>query len=286
MSEFHPFTLAAAVDLLGTQYPTHDQLDALIFSWGCADLLEGATIKRKLLNLATVAAKNEIHVRTIEGNVSLSRAIVGVAIAGPEIKRRDPAWSQLVAGLRFDGFELVEVEVESNGPPSLFGKKMTRMKLARMLPDDIPELDFREAESQVIVLLKQHGFTVALGHLNQATSAFQRGEWSSANGELRNFFESYLNEIALRLGYSGTGDGFDKRRYLGNLSPPFLLSNYNEWNFDPKKQQYVQGLMTRMHPEGAHPGLSEEEDATFRLQISLITARLFLRRFNQRDRLI
>lgn len=29
-------------------------------------------------------------------------------------------------------------------------------------------------------------------------------------------------------------------------------------------------------------GLSEEEDATFRLQISLVTARLFLRRYDQR----
>jgi len=44
----------------------------------------------------------------------------------------------------------------------------------------------------------------------------------------------------------------------------------------------VQGLMNRMHPHGGHAGLSEEEDATFRLQVTLITARLFLRRLDQR----
>ena len=119
--------------------------------------------------------------------------------------------------------------------------------------------------------------------MKQAISAFSRGEWSSANGELRNFYESYLNEIATRLGYTGSGDSKAKRDYLGKLQPPFLLVDYNEWNPNNQKPQYVQGLISRMHPHGGHPGLSEEEDATFRLQISLVTARLFLRRFDQRS---
>ena len=133
-----------------------------------------------------------------------------------------------------------------------------------------------------MLLLDRHGFSVAKGHLKQAVSAFGRGEWSSANGELRNFSESYLNEIASSLGCAGSGDGKAKRDYLGRLQPPFLLADYNEWNANNQKPQYVQGLMSRMHPHGGHPGLSEEEDATFRLQISLVSARLFLRRFDQR----
>jgi hypothetical protein len=60
------------------------------------------------------------------------------------------------------------------------------------------------------------------------------------------------------------------------------LTEYNEWNENNQKPQYIQGLMSRMHPHGGHPGLSEEEDATFRLQITLVTARLLLRRFRQR----
>jgi len=150
-----------------------------------------------------------------------------------------------------------------------------------MLPDALPGLDFREAESEVDNLLRKHKLTVAAGHLQMALSAFQRGEWSSANGELRKLYESYLDEIANRLGYSGSGDGKARRDFLGSgVTPPFLLEEYNEWH--PQKTQFVQGLMNRMHPHGGHAGLSEEEDATFRLQVTLITARLFLRRLDQR----
>ena len=152
-----------------------------------------------------------------------------------------------------------------------------------MLPEDVPQTDFREAASEVELLLDQLHLSIAKGHLQQALSAFHRGEWSSANGELRNFYEYYLNEIANGLGYTGPDISKSRRDFLGGVcSPPFLLEEYNEWH--PQKTQFVQGLMNRMHPHGGHPGLSEEEDATFRLQISLITARLFLRRYKERLR--
>ena len=178
---------------------------------------------------------------------------------------------------------MVETEVP---PPSSapWQSPRTIIALARMLPADIPGLDFREAEDEVTTLLVQSGFTVAKGHMERAVSAFQRGEWSSANGELRNFYESYLNEIAVHLGCNSQQDSKAKRDFLGRLQPPFLLTEYNEWNENNQKPQYVQGLMSRMHPHGGHPGLSEEEDATFRLQITLVTARLFLRRYRQQKK--
>ena len=40
--------------------------------------------------------------------------------------------------------------------------------------------------------------------------------------------------------------------------------------------------MNGMQPQGGPAGLVEEEDAAFRLQTSLVTARVFLRRFDQR----
>ncbi|MGO7830645.1 hypothetical protein ACC690_39220, partial [Rhizobium johnstonii] len=78
-----------------------------------------------------------------------------------------------------------------------------------------------------------------------------------ANGELRKFYESYLNEISDKLGYSGGQDSKANRDFLGTLDPPFLLSDYNEWHANNQKPQYVPGLMNRMHPHGGHPGLSE-----------------------------
>lgn len=206
---------------------------------------------------------------TESGLATLDHALVEIAVTAPKVSRTSASWKKLVAGLRFDGFDIVETEGIT--------------KLMRMLPDDIPGMDFREAEDEVTSLLDNCGFAVAKGHLIQAVAAFQRGEWSSANGELRNFFENYLNEIAVALGYDGEDNSKAKRDFLGSVvRPPFLLTDYNEWNANTQKAQYVQGLMSRMHPHGRHPGLSDEEDATFRLQVTLITARLFLRRFKQR----
>lgn len=53
-------------------------------------------------------------------------------------------------------------------------------------------------------------------------------EWSAANGELRNFYESYLNEIANALGYAGSEGSKAKRDFLGGIQPPFLPTEYNE----------------------------------------------------------
>ena len=75
-----------------------------------------------------------------------------------------------------------------------------------------------------------------------------------------------------------------RREFLGKLDPPFLLQDYNEWFPNPQKPQYVEGLWQRLHSQGSHPGLSEQDDCTFRMQIVLITIRLFMRRFVQREK--
>jgi hypothetical protein len=42
----------------------------------------------------------------------------------------------------------------------------------------------------------------------------------------------------------------------------------------------MNGLANRLHPKGSHPGLSDNEDSTFRLHVVLLTARLLLTRFD------
>lgn len=279
MIEFNNMTVVAAVEVIA-EFKSHGDMSVLEVQWGFVG--NSSSKSARIASWAQRAtAPHAPQVMTENGSMNLARAIVETAIKAPPGARNSDAWKKFVAGLRFDGFEAVEMEVP---PPSSepWQSPRTIVTLTRMLPADMPGLDFREAEDEVTTLLVQGGFTVAKGHLEQAVSAFQRGEWSSANGELRNFYESYLNEIAVRLGCDSQQDGKAKRDYLGRLQPPFLLTEYNEWNENNQKPQYVQGLMSRMHPHGGHPGLSEEEDATFRLQITLVTARLFLRRYRQR----
>jgi hypothetical protein len=52
----------------------------------------------------------------------------------------------------------------------------------------------------------------------------------------------------------------------------------NEW--DDNGLGFVNGLVKRLHPHGSHPGLSDQDDSTFRLHTVLLTARLFLVRFD------
>tara|TARA_B100000929_G_scaffold222650_1_gene178969 strand:- start:63 stop:935 length:873 start_codon:yes stop_codon:yes gene_type:complete len=287
MSEFNRLTIVAAAEIIA-EFNSHDDMGVLAIQWDIDQYgIDKSSKAARVRSWAKIAIDLNPEVLTEGGTVSLSRALLDVAIQAPPRVQEGSIWRKLLAGLRFDGFEIVEEVVdEPSGRQSIFGypAKTKVNNLRRMLPRDIPGLDFREAETELVVLLERNNLTVAHGHLKQAISAFQRGEWSSANGELRNFFESYLNEIAIILGYAGSGDSKAKRDFLGELSPPFLLSDYNEWHANNQKPQYVQGLMSRMHPHGGHPGLSEEEDATFRLQVTLITARLFLRRFDKLKR--
>lgn len=282
MSEFNRMTIVAAAEVISS-FNSHDDMEVLEVQWGLAGRCKPSSKSARVACLARIATEEAPLVMTESGNVTLGQALVETAIKAPQHRHDTSAWKKFIAGLRYDGFEIVvqEVEETSATPWDRHAPKV-EAKLLRMLPKDIPGLNFREAENEVVSLLDRHGFNVAKGHLNQAISAFQRGEWASANGALRNFYESYLNEIAVSLGYTSGEDSKAKRDYLGALQPPFLLTDYNEWNTNNQKPQYVQGLMSRMHPHGGHPGLSEEEDATFRLQISLVTARLFLRRFDER----
>ena len=281
MSEFNRLTIVAAAEVVAG-FNSHSDMEVLEVQWNIQNAVSGGSKSARVASWARIAADTNPTVITEVGQVSLERALVETAILAPASEHQSTGWRKLLAGLRFDGFELIGVQKDTGGTDFLGNPILEeRKQLSRMLPQNVPGTDFRQAASEVETLLDQLWLPIAKGHLLQALSAFQRGEWSSANGELRNFYENYLNEIANGLGYTGADNSKARRDYLGaGLTPPFLLEEYNEWH--PQKTQFVQGLMNRMHPHGGHPGLSEEEDATFRLQISLITARLFLRRYRER----
>ncbi|RWX14138.1 hypothetical protein EHI42_18455 [Rhizobium hidalgonense] len=279
MGEFNRMTVVAAAEVISDSY-SHSEIDVLEVQWEIEDRGGGNSKSARVVSLSKAAIQGGHTVYTESGQVSLERAVIEKALANWSTAKDATSWQKLKAGLRFDGFEIIEpAEVDD-----MWGKRVPRAPatLVRMLPSYAPGLDMREAGNEVIELLKKHSLTTAEGHLSRAMSAFQRGEWSGANGALRNFLESYFNEIADLLKCDPTLDSRQKRDFLGaGLTPPFLLADYNEWHPGGQKSPFVQALMSRMHPHGGHPGLSEEEDATFRLQINLVTARLFLRRLDR-----
>ncbi len=274
--EFNRMTVTAAAKVV-SEFMSHADMEVLEVQWEIHGECRDSSKAARAADWAKLALSTDRKVLTENGEVSLARAIVESAIKAPPAHRDSDTWRKLLAGLRFDGFE-VEIKSDEETWPSPSGEAI----LKRMLPAEIPETDFREAEDEVTSLLEEFGFSTTLGHLKQALSAYQRGEWSSANAQMRNVLESCLLEIARALGFKGETFGKEARDYLSTINPPFLLVEYNEWHKNNRKPQYVQGLFSRLHPHGGHPGLSEEEDATFRLQIVLVTIRLFLRRFDKR----
>ena len=214
MNEFNRMTIVAAAGVIA-DFNSHDDMEVLEVQWGISGRCTPTSKSARVASLARIAADEAPTVFTESGRVSLGRAMVETSIAAPDKGRQGDAWKKLVAGLRFDGFEINTTEIQEPSAVSWMsnGTKTIRT-LVRMLPENIPGVDFREAESEVVTLLASSGFTIAKGHLSQAMSAFQRGEWSSANGELRNFYENYLNEIATSLGDAAGGDSKAKRDYL------------------------------------------------------------------------
>lgn len=173
-------------------------------------------------------------------------------------KPRTPAMECFVRSLEMDGFTV------------------TAGKLRRMLPADIA---LPETESELMRLLDIHQMVMAKGHLQQATDAHARGNWAGANGQIRTFLDGLLDTIAERVDPTAQSlpTGHPRRTKLA--ASGFLSRPLNEWDDDGKG--FINGLVKRLHPQGPHPGLSDEDDSTFRLHIVLLTATLLLRRFNR-----
>lgn len=285
MPDFNRMTIVAASEAIENGH-TQNTFKSLATQWGVIDQCGGGALIAQTNILAQIAISQDPEVFTSTGMQPLSKAMVDCAVSyySSTGNPNAPFWKKLIAGLRMDGFEIVQ-PVGEDDDNDMFGNSRRTLgppELKRMLPDTIPELSSREAEDELQALLRRHDFEVSSGHLRQAIDNFSLGNWAAANAQTRTFIEDCLSQIAERLGCDSNEDSASKRKFLGECNPPFLLADYNEWNSNIQKPQYVQGLWSRLHSEGSHPGLSEEDDVTFRMQIVLISARLFMRRFDQR----
>lgn len=153
-----------------------------------------------------------------------------------------------------------------------------------LIRPNLPELvDLPAAEDEIHILLGRYNLRPSQGHLDHAIDNHSRGQWAPANSQIRAFLESLLDEIAYVLAPNaprGQNDGEARREALAHTEPPFLVTDLFEWGNQGKN--LVNAVFKRLHPQGAHPGLSDGEDSTFRLHLVLLLGRLFLRRFDAR----
>ena len=266
MPLFSRNTIIEAIWLL--EFFTHAELDRLLFKYRLERIVH-----------------QELGSKTAKLN-----AVIKYLIDNPDEK--GPSGANIT-------FEIIEDElssIPSNVYSPLVNKHRPRLlnslkrdgyivtykgKLKTLLPESIKLV---EKENELNSLLDKFRFKTTRGHMDQAISAHAMGNWASANAQLRSFMESLFDSIADKLVGNKTTlppSGHQRRELLAKLNPPFLLPALNEWEISDKGG-FLQGLLRRLHPQGSHPGLSDEEDSTFRLHLVILTASYYLRRFDSR----
>lgn len=228
---------------------------------------EEVSVKKRANDLMSVVDKFPDH--PLDGGILLRNAIVEKAVALTPAPRAPSEWETEVTVNPTVGTFLRTLEMD--------GYRITETGLQKTLPS---EFGIPEAENELMALLGKHALSVAQGHLNQALDAHARGQWASANAMLRSFFDALLDELAIRIDPSASNLGSGQPRRTKLASAGFFIRDLNEWDDDGRG--FINGLAKRLHPQGSHPGLSDEEDSAFRIHVVLLTARLLLSRFDRR----
>jgi hypothetical protein len=166
-----------------------------------------------------------------------------------------------LAGLEADGYALSEDGTLTRAIPSL--------------ADPEPPLEHIER------LLRKFGFDEAEGNRRQALDAYRAGNSAAANGQARTFLLALLRALHVKLIGREAPDDKVARDGLAGLSIPFLRADVKEW--DPQgRNTFLHGVFARLGEDGAHPGLSSQEEAKFRLRLVDVIALDWLERLEAR----
>ena len=263
MADFSPRTVLAAIEAF--EFATNAQVENLALEYGLQDVPGGGGIAKKESRLAKHLVDHP-ELQGYSGATLVHELIERAVQARCQSGWRGPldpaaALPRLVHSLKQDGFLIQDY------------------KLVRMLPEAVP---VAAAQNELSRLLEKHAFGTAIGHLEQAMAAHARGDWAAANAQVRTFVEEVFDRIAERLS-GGVTEGLPtshaRREWLATCTPPFLDPDLNEWE-PGKGGGFVQGFWKRLHPDGSHPGLSDESDSSLRLHLVLIVIQHFMGRFD------
>ena len=219
-------SLATLIDRLNSSY-TDAQIQQLVFTHGLNARYTG---QNKLYRLGAV-----FH-PLVEEEADQTEAQNAIALFEEVAQRFDDArWDEAILpglqeALRADGLDLVG---------------------GRVVPFLSPSIAPQEEQGLLESRLSSNGFEVALNHFNQSVDNSVSGNWESANGDLRAFFECLCNDIAGKIhqGPQSPPTGGAARQYLA--SQRFL---------DTDESNLLQPLFRILHGQGAHPGTSSSDD--------------------------
>ncbi|WDF70569.1 hypothetical protein PQ465_09380 [Sphingobacterium oryzagri] len=157
------------------------------------------------------------------------------------------------------------------------GYNTHHFQLTRTIP---VELEAAKIPDELTENLVYFSLITALGHLEQAQSNYRDGNWAAANAMVRSCYESVLmfinNNIQPQNPTTSGGDAIAKLTACG-----FFREDLNEVDRQQQTLGFIGGLWKMLHPHGSHPGLSEEEDSTFRYHVTLVTLNYYLKRLKK-----
>jgi hypothetical protein len=232
-------------------FRTHDEVDRFSIEFCLEGAISGTYVKEKETSIARYLISNPDALGPNGSTMVIE--IIEYAIRNHRGGALHEAYPELAHSLDRDGFELTDTSL--------------RRKLPAMLP-------VVAQEDQMISLLREFGFGTAIGHYEQAVAAHARGEWAGANAQLRTFVEGFFNgvqEIVCPGQYASSNE-----RRIALAKAGFFIKEYNEYLFNGTG--FVEGFWKRLHPEGSHPGLSEQADSTFRLHLVILVIHFLLTR--------
>ena len=174
-------TIVAAVEFLGEML-TQAKFDQLAVRLGLDDEIpqgpaKSVTAKSSVLARIVNQRATQI-VSTLDGPLTLAEAAVREAVGATLQHHAKTEQDRFLRGLALDGYVVS------------WDDDMRMPLLRTALPC---EVNLPAADDEVHQLLKQFGFVVPLGHLDQAIDAHTRGDWAAANSQTRTFLEGLLS---------------------------------------------------------------------------------------------
>lgn len=247
------FSRKTIMELIKTlNFRTHDEVERFGLEFNIENAITGTYVKEKETSIVKYIVSNQVAIGPNGSNLVIE--IVEYAAKNHRgLESFSESHPDFAHSLDRDGYEL------------------TSTGLRNKLPIEFTAV---EQENQLISLLNKFGFTTAKGHYEQAVAAHSRGEWASANAQLRTFVEEFFNktqDIVCPGHYSSSNE-----RKIALAKAGFFVKEYNEYLFNGTG--FVEGFWKRLHPEGSHPGLSEQADSTFRFHLVILVIHHLLSR--------
>ncbi|MGE1164508.1 hypothetical protein ACQJ0Y_14665 [Peribacillus simplex] len=252
---------------------THTKITDYTIKHSLEDIAVGNSKQDRINNLALYFSKEKDNPTVVDTVFELIKELIDKELHyhrdrrlygyddDDDVKSFEDTYPLIFRLLRQDGLAIIDDELKYEVPTLV----------------NIPS-----SQEEIFVLLDKYKLSTPSGHLRQAMDSHANGRWAAANGQLRPYVESLFDEMAEQIYGEANVKGMSshlKKAELSKTTPPIFDTSLNEWD-TAHGTGFINGFWKRLHPEGPHPGLSDLEDATFRLHLVLLVTANILKRFD------